>query len=142
MDRISGLLAQRADEFMSVALVTVAPTDSLERAHSAMRYAATHHLPVVSEGKRLVGILSDRDFPGGRARRGLKVADCMKHRVQTVRAEDCLGDVVARMVDCDVHAIPVVDRARHLQGIITDRDILRFLALQFLRPQERLLAAQ
>ena len=76
----------RVQDVMTSNVKTVQPTTTAEDAWDAMRLYRIHHL-VVIKGKRVVGVLSDRDAGG---RRGLEVraartvADLMTAPVVTV----------------------------------------------------------
>jgi CBS domain-containing protein len=110
--------------------------DTFERFHF-------HYLPVL-DGKRLVGLVSQRDIleatvsgvdrsPAAQAReaRFLErnfVRDLMKTRVLTARPSDTVAVAAGRMLDSRVDALPVVDERNELMGIVTSHDLLRWMA--------------
>jgi CBS domain-containing protein len=53
----------------------------------------------------------------------MKVESLMKRAVRSCRAEDTLQTAARLMWDNDCGCVPVVDDARHVIGMITDRDI-------------------
>ena len=53
----------------------------------------------------------------------MKIRELMTERVWTCRAQDSLVKAAQIMWDSDCGAVPVVDGAECLRGIITDRDI-------------------
>ena len=55
----------------------------------------------------------------------MRAADIMTDRVVTVRPDDTLKDAVALMLKRRVSGLPVVDKAGHLAGILTEGDLLR-----------------
>lgn len=55
----------------------------------------------------------------------LHVRDIMVRAVASVPADAPLAEVVERLLRRDIKALPVVDRRRHLVGIITGGDLLR-----------------
>ena len=63
----------------------------------------------------------------------LIVRDVMTPEVLTIGPDRSLGDVARLMLERDVRAIPVVDDAGTLLGIITHRELLRFLLPEFLQ---------
>ena len=63
----------------------------------------------------------------------LLVKDVMTARVFTVGPETRLGDVARLMVERDVRALPVVDDAGALLGMVTHRELLRFLIPDYLQ---------
>ncbi len=53
----------------------------------------------------------------------MKAEDVMTKNVKSCLPETSLSQVTAHMWDCDCGALPVVDRAGKVVGMITDRDI-------------------
>jgi CBS domain-containing protein len=110
--------------------------DELSLANDIMRLGRIRHLPVV-DGKRLVGIISERDLfrsslaealgYGGKASRELmktiRIKDIMVDDVLTVSPEDDVKEAVRLMVERKVGCLPVVEKGR-LVGLITETDIL------------------
>lgn len=110
--------------------VTVRPDDNLYHAFAIMRRSNFRHLPVVDKGE-LVGILSDRDiFRSSAMRSGSlvisqgTVADAMSRGVFTCKATDRIGDVADEMLRRKIDAMPVIDDAGRVTGIITSTDLL------------------
>lgn len=79
------------------------------------------------------GFMGERGRYGGtgsgRARRSgaaqMRIGDLMTENPEAVTPDATLSDVAKKMKELDVGIIPVVDdpQSRHLQGVITDRDI-------------------
>jgi CBS domain-containing protein len=86
-------------------------------------------LPVVDAGgKRLVGILTDRDVARRVRARGLDpwatvVGDVMSKDVVACAPEDDLCEAMVRMEEREVQRLPVVDGAGRLVGILTKDDL-------------------
>lgn len=53
----------------------------------------------------------------------MKVESLMTLDVRTCRAADSLAVAAGLMWEQDIGVVPVVDDSRHLQGIVTDRDL-------------------
>jgi acetoin utilization protein AcuB len=115
---------------------TCLPTDSLVDAAKLMVDFEVRHLPVVDHGE-LVGMLSDRDLRtivGAPVRfietgdRALTVRDAMTRNPVTVRSDRPLRDVASELAEDSIGALPVVDPAGKLVGIISYVDALRWLA--------------
>ena len=121
------------EDLMSVALVTVRKSESIRRADLSMRYADIRHLPVLDETGRLVGIVSDRDllraFAHSRQRTLIRVGDIMTRRLHTVRPETPAWRAAGLLLQYRISALPVVDRPRHLVGLVTETDFLRVFRL-------------
>lgn len=96
------------------------------------------HLPIVS-GDELVGMISDRDLRqfsrdvvalNGKARATLAapISTFMSSDVLTADAEDDIDDLIDRMVENRIGALPIVDGDGVLVGIVSYIDILRAAA--------------
>lgn len=80
---------------------------------------------------------------GGWYREPLAVAELMTCDVKTVTGDTSLAEVAALMREEDVGSVPIVDEARHLEGIVTDRDIVvRGIAGERSQVEERELRAR
>ncbi|HEX7520074.1 MAG TPA: CBS and ACT domain-containing protein [Candidatus Deferrimicrobium sp.] len=125
---------------MKKKIVTVAPSVSLFEAQRKMRDHTIRQLPVISEDGTLLGIVSDRDIrasvlpaglvPGitaGEAEKFMKstpVERVMTRKVVTAMLTDTLEDTIVLLRDFRVNALPVVDSAGKIAGIITRTDVL------------------
>jgi CBS domain-containing protein len=63
----------------------------------------------------------------------LTVRDVMTPHAITVNPERTLGEVARLMVEQDIRALPVVDEGGALIGIVTHRELLRFLIPDFVQ---------
>ncbi len=72
--------------------------------------------------------LADIDLPSH-----LLVRDVMTSRLVSVGPETPLGEAARLMVERDVRALPVVDDAGSLLGMVTHRELLRFLIPDYLQ---------
>jgi acetoin utilization protein AcuB len=123
---------------MKRGLVTVTQGTPLEEAARLLKAHRIHHLPVVEEGGRLAGIVSDTDLRnatldgmfGGpdRGDSGLPVTvgEIMTRDVVTLSPGDTLDDAMLALSQERIGALPVVEGDR-LVGIITKADILSAL---------------
>lgn len=114
-------------------VICVSPSHSLTNAYELMTEWSIRHLPVV-EGRRLVGILSDRDLllSGIRTARGVGfppdiVSSIMTPRPLTCRRGASIGEAVGLMLDHKIDCLPVVDMDGDLVGLITSTDLLALL---------------
>ena len=119
-------------------LITVTPGATLEEAARLLTAHRIHHLPVVVEGNRLAGILSDTDLRNatldgiaGAADRGdsgppLTVGEIMTRELVTLSPGDTLDDAMLVLSRQRIGALPVVEGDR-LVGILTKADILTAL---------------
>jgi len=106
--------------------LTITAETPLAKAASILKQADYRHLPVVRNG-RPVGIVSDRDVrrAAGRGRdEDAPVADWMSVGIETLEVGEPLSHGARRMVRKAIGALPVVDGAGRLAGILTVVDVL------------------
>jgi acetoin utilization protein AcuB len=126
----------RIGHLMTPDPTTVRPTTSLAGAARLMAERGLRHLPVVDDGGRLVGMISDRDLRGPPAGTTSSpapspvtdVASVMTRDVIVASAADDLGAVARLIVDRRIGAVPVVDEGGGVLGIVSYVDVLRRLA--------------
>jgi CBS domain-containing protein len=130
---------RRVSEIMNRNLVTVAKDASLRRAKRVLDQNRIRHL-LVTDGKRLVGIVTDRDLrtaatssksPLTPAEReefmdALKVVEVMKRRLITAEPDTTIREAARVMVREKIGCLPVVD-GNTLVGIVTESDLLEVL---------------
>ncbi len=115
----------RLDEIMSRDVVTIAPTETAERAWARMRQKGVRHL-VVTRSDEVVGVLTDRDLGGPRAaklRQGKKVSDLMTPKPITVRPRTTVRQAANRMRGRSIGSLIVAEEGK-LVGIVTISDLL------------------
>ncbi|WP_374442811.1 HPP family protein [Pseudomonas panipatensis] len=121
-----------AEAIMSRDIRSVSPRSRVEQAWQLL---ARHHLkalPVVEDG-RLVGILTLTDLFRGVHTRGLgrlrspfgqQVGNLMTHRVQSLRADAPLAELIERLSDQGLHCLPVLDDHGRLVGMLSQSDLI------------------
>ena len=121
-------------DVMTTRLVTVSPDDSLVAAWELMARGDIHHLPV-AVGRRCVSLLDDRVVATALAalipRPRQRVRDVMPARVHCILPTDPLQRAAEVMHLEHATALPVVDDAMNLVGLVTDRDLVRAIAQGF-----------
>jgi CBS domain-containing protein len=121
--KISDLIGKRE-------VLTVRPDENLEIAERAMIRGSVRHLPVV-EGRRVVGVISERDILRRQAAHGRTRADrdsvheSMTPTPVTIGTDADATDARRIMIDCHVSCLPVLDGHHELVGILTRTDLLR-----------------
>ena len=122
------------DAVMSTELKTLPPSASLADARELMQEHRIHHLPIVGDNNKLVGLLTLTDVlrasdsslrdDGDRIRaRDIGVADVMVTDVATVSHEASLRQAALFLEKYRIGCLPVVDDEA-LVGIITDSDFV------------------
>jgi CBS domain-containing protein len=115
----------KVSDLMSTALITVTASEPVTEAHAEMELGLIHHLPVIDDRGRLVGVLSDRDLlRAASSKRPRRVAEIMTHDVVTTRPDAPAHEAAAQMLDLKIGALPVVDEHGTLVGLVTQTDYL------------------
>jgi CBS domain-containing protein len=118
----------RIRECMTRDVQLVSPDDTIERAAQMMGSADTGVLPV-SDGERLVGMITDRDIAiRGVAEGcgpGARVGDVMSQEVKYCFDDAEADEVLVNMAEIQVRRMPVVDHDKRLVGIISLADLDR-----------------
>lgn len=127
--------------FMRQRVVTIGETTSVREATTLMRERGIRHLPVLDARQRLIGIVTDRDLrqvvfdlatdrvaAADAERLGdLAVREVMTWGVVTITPATDLRQAARVMREQRLGALPVVDAAMHVVGIITERDLITAL---------------
>jgi CBS domain-containing protein len=86
-------------------------------------------VPIVDDGGRVVGIVTDRDLAIRAIASGkdgnTKLSDLMTPRAVCCQQDDDLRDVEQKMAELQVRRIPIVDAGGRCLGIISQADIAR-----------------
>lgn len=110
-------------ELMSTKPMTVFPNDSTQVALEKLKSANIHHLPVVNEEQRLVGLVSDRDLLG---REG-QLSERMNTRVLTASPTTGLEEAAQALAQERFHSLVVIDEEQRPIGMLTSFDLMKFL---------------
>ena len=127
----------RVADIMTAPVLSVMMDDRLPAIRDLMEAKKIHHLPVL-EGKKLVGIISDRDIlrilspfigTAGEMQRDTNVLNKAAHQIMTrqpitVRPTDDIDVVLNWLKKLDISCVLVTDDEANLLGIITWRDLI------------------
>jgi acetoin utilization protein AcuB len=128
------------DKSMTRDVVAVGPQTGILEARDIMRQKGIRHLPVVTEGDILVGIVTDRDIRAAmpsvvlsESERAaeveklaeVKVREIMTAEPVTISPAQTVEDALLLMERHKVGAFPVADENGRLRGIISVRDLMR-----------------
>ncbi len=125
---------------MTTKLVTFFEEQTLPLAEDVMRIHRFRHLPVIDQEGHLVGLVTQRDLLGAqisgllgltegqrRARQEeIPIRRVMTRDVWAVHPDTLASHAGRTLIDHRYGCLPVVDDARVLCGIVTERDFLRF----------------
>jgi CBS domain-containing protein len=102
---------------------------SIREAARLMEEEDVGSLPIVDEGTRLVGIVTDRDIAIRAVGRGLdpdkSVVDIASKELYALTPEDDLDKALEMMARAQVRRLPIVVRESELVGIVSQADIAR-----------------
>ena len=121
----------RVQDVMTESVKTVSPATAAEDAWILMRDNRIHHL-VVTDGARIVGLLSDRDTGGRRGaalRKNHAVGDLMTDSVVTVEATTTVRQAANLMRGRSIGCLVVTGsgRVKGVKGIVTVSDLLELV---------------
>lgn len=116
--------------FMTTLPHTIGVQQSLKKAIDLMQEHQVRHLPVL-DGKKLVGVLTDRDVAVARSFQGsaeLKVEGVMMPMTYAVTPDTSLEEVASHMAEHKYGSAVVQNRQGEVMGIFTANDALRALS--------------
>ena len=147
MDLLRGFLAAAVPasevmlvkDYLHTELHTTGPENLVVDAYKRMHDLRIRHLPVVAEGDRLVGIITDRDVRQVHASdephllryewtellQKMKVEEAMTQSVMTVSGDMPAGDAGQLLLDHRFSCLPVVEDDGVIAGIVTVTDLIR-----------------
>jgi CBS domain-containing protein len=116
---------------MSQPAVTCAPETSIAIAGGLMEDRDHGFLPVVDIRRRLLGVVTDRDLllsvaNNERSASQIHVYEAMKVKAATCSPDDDLKAALELMRQHSVRRLPVVDRDRHVIGVLSIDDVVRW----------------
>ncbi len=129
---------QTAGDIMTRPVTTVGMDDSLETVRVLFEQVRFHHLLVVGEKRRLLGVISDRDLlkavspfvdtlsemTRDRATLEKRVHQIMSRKPITVSRETSIADAAALLLEEGVSCLPVTSPEGEVEGVVTWKDLL------------------
>ena len=104
------------------------PNDPIRKAAQLMKECDCGIVPV-TDGDRLVGMLTDRDIAVRCIAEGkgadCKVGEAMTREVKYCFEDEDIGHVAENMGEIQVRRLPVMDRNKRLVGIVSLADLTR-----------------
>jgi CBS domain-containing protein len=118
-------------EMFRSAVVTVGPNDTGRVAAEKMRHDNVGAV-VVTEGKAIVGILTDRDLAMklalGEATPETPIKELMTKKVVTIWDDQGVFNATQYLLGHKVRRLPIIDRQNTLIGMVTIDDLFALLA--------------
>lgn len=120
---------EKISSHMTKNVVSLGPNEPLSAARQILLSGKIHHLPITDDGK-LLGLITSWDmFKLGKspAEYGdMKCRDIMSTHLATLDPEQHLGAAAMVLMEHLFHAIPIVNDAGELKGMITSYDLLKY----------------
>ncbi len=131
----------KLSEIMTTNVVTASPDDNLETLVKVFKNNDFHHLPVIDENQKLVGILSKSDYlmlcdsmsifknkyeekQNNRFFKSMLIKDVMRKDIAKLKPENTVMIAAGFFRENLFHAVPIVDKEDKLLGIVTTFDLL------------------
>lgn len=104
-------------------------TESLADAAQLMWENDCGVLPIIKDGRKVVGLITDRDICMAAAIRqanpaGISVEEVMTGQVYSVNSEDDVAEALQAMQQHRIRRLPVVNAEGELEGILSMNDIV------------------
>jgi acetoin utilization protein AcuB len=136
-------------DWMTREVLVVSPDTTVLEAGRMMVDRTIRRLPVM-EGNRLAGIVTHGDVRGGRASSAdamdiwelsyllsrLTIREIMTPNPVTIAPDDTIGAAAQLMLEFRIGGLPVLDHQGQLVGIITESDIFRLVARDWIHSQD------
>ncbi|MBT8254420.1 MAG: CBS domain-containing protein, partial [Bacteroidia bacterium] len=116
---------KKVEHIMSTDIFTVYEKDSVELVMKIMQWKNIHHMPVINQDKRVVGLLKWIDVEGIKddfEKLKSAVGDVMQRDFVAVRQGDTVEYAIGLMEKHQTTCLPVL-RDDQLMGIITSKDL-------------------
>lgn len=135
----------KIENLMSKKLITLSMDATLSQAKDIFENKNIHHLLITDDGGLLAGVMTDRDLykhlsptvgtnqetHRDTALMQKKLHQIMARNLITSQAQQSLNEAVLLFYDNHISCLPIIDEQNKAIGIITWRDILKVLALQY-----------
>ena len=116
----------KVSDVMTRDVRTVRPDETAQEAASFMLSADAGSIPV-TDGDRLVGVITDRDIAVRGVAKGhgpdTPVRELMSSDLICARIDDDVQDAASRMSEAQVRRLPVIDENERLCGIVSLADL-------------------
>lgn len=129
-------------ELMTRHVTTLGMDDSVRLAGAHFDSGGFHHIPIVDSRKRVLGIVSDRDYLKNVSpylntpSETFRDSEIMNHRINTIMSRHpktvnenaTIGEAAEILVNNQFSSLLVTDERNVLKGIVTWKDFLKFFA--------------
>ena len=131
-------------KIMSTNVIAVHQGQKLSDVRHIICESNIHHVPVV-DGKKLVGLISFTDLMklniviNGADERTIDsivdqqftIQDVMTTKLTTLKNTDTVRQASKILAESNFHSLPVIDEQKHIIGIVTMTDLIKYLNDQY-----------
>jgi CBS domain-containing protein len=125
---LEGRATMKISDVMTSDVQTVRPDQPVQDAANFMLSADAGSIPV-TEGDRLIGMITDRDIAVRGIAKGYGpdalVRELMTDDLIVVRVDDDIEEAATKMSEAQVRRLPVIDSEERLCGIVSLADLSR-----------------
>ncbi|MHA1835468.1 MAG: homoserine O-acetyltransferase MetX, partial [Candidatus Odinarchaeia archaeon] len=121
------LSKNKVRDIMNKRTPVIHPDASIEEASKLMLDESATHIPVVDSYNKLVGIITAWDICKAVTAHYNKIGEIMTKKLITVNLDDPINKAAEKMRKHDVSALPVLDKRKHLVGMVTIEAITAFM---------------
>ena len=117
-------------EVMTRSVISISSEASIDEAISLLLRHHISGLPVVDEQNHITGVISERDLLGilyDLENGGGKIDDYATKEVLCVDEDSSLIEAVDLFLSNPIRRLPVVDKNNKLVGVVSRRDLIRFI---------------
>mgnify|MGYP001027436137 CR=1 FL=1 len=108
-------------------VITIKEDATIEEAANVILEGQFTHLPVISNGEKLVGIITAWDISKAVAKKYRKLEEIMTRKVITADPDEPLAIVIRKMERHNISALPVIDQRGKVRGLVTSEVISRLV---------------
>lgn len=121
---------------MVTEFVTLPSEATLADAVEAVIRTSQHEFPVIEDGGRVLGLLMQDDMIAAIKAHGtsLPVREVMRSDLPAVQADQSFDSAFREMQECQCPALPVLDRAGQLVGLITTENVGEMMLIRSVLP--------
>lgn len=133
----------KVKDIMTNSVITLSPDDYVTKVEEIFKTNNIHHIPIVDEDNKVVGIISKTDFlmacqsltfynkdfkdeKNQRLFRSLLTSDLMTKQVAKLNEEDSVMVAAGIFKENLFHALPIVNANNKLVGIVSMLDLINY----------------
>lgn len=134
----------KLEEIMAKRVVTIDMDDTLDVIRKIFDKVRFHHMVVIDERNKVVGVISDRDVlkalspyldtiseqERDQVTLNKKTHQVMSRQPITASPEDSIEQAAALLLENRISCLPVISEDQSLVGIVTWKDILKNLTIR------------